>query len=68
MRAQLEHLLRLIAEYKNLTVRIVPTNAPDNPAPSGGVFIFTFGDLLRPVGFLPVTYGPSVHFEQGSVD
>jgi hypothetical protein len=52
-----------VAEHKNLTFRIVPTRAPDNPAQQAGVTVFRFGDLLRPVGFLPTVYGPSTYFE-----
>ncbi|KAA2250139.1 helix-turn-helix domain-containing protein [Solihabitans fulvus] len=64
MRAQLAHLLRLVDERKNVTVRIVPCAAPDNPAQYGGITVFHFGDLLRPVGFLPVAYGPSAYFDK----
>jgi transcriptional regulator with XRE-family HTH domain len=66
LRAQITHTLKMITEYKNLTVRIVPNSAPDNPAQHSGIYMFRFGDVLRPIGFLPAAYGPSPYFDKAS--
>lgn len=64
MRGQIEHVLSMIDRYPNLTVRVVPIDVSGNPAQSGGLIMLRFGDLLRPVGMLPVIYGPSTYFDQ----
>ncbi|HEU0087329.1 MAG TPA: helix-turn-helix transcriptional regulator [Pseudonocardiaceae bacterium] len=64
MRKQRQHVLRVIDEYANLTVRIVPVTTRDNPAQHGGLSMLRFGEVLRPVGFLPVVYGPSTYFDK----
>jgi transcriptional regulator with XRE-family HTH domain len=64
MRRQLEHILMLIDEQPNLTVQVVSATDPHNPARWGGVILMHFGDLLGPVGFLPVIYGPSTYFNE----
>ncbi|GGM34506.1 transcriptional regulator [Longimycelium tulufanense] len=64
MKRQLAHVLHMIDQYKNLTVQIVPTTARNNPAQHGGLNVLHFGDVLRPVGFLPVVYGPSTYFDK----
>jgi transcriptional regulator with XRE-family HTH domain len=64
MRGQLEHVLAVIDAHPALTVRIVPIEAHGNPAPNGGLIMLRFGEVLRPVGFLSVLYGPSVYFDE----
>jgi transcriptional regulator with XRE-family HTH domain len=64
MRRQLEHILHLIDERPNLTVQVITATEPQNPARSGDLFLLHFGDLLPPVAFLPVVYGPSTYFNQ----
>ncbi|MDQ3403163.1 MAG: Scr1 family TA system antitoxin-like transcriptional regulator [Actinomycetota bacterium] len=64
MRIQLAHVIRVINEYPNVTIRVVPGNVRDNPAQHGGLTMLRFGDVLRPVGFLPVVYGPSTYFDK----
>jgi hypothetical protein len=64
MRGQLEHVLAMIERHPNLTVRIVPVEASGNPVQGGGLIMLRFGELLRPVGFLPVVYGPSVYLDE----
>ena len=34
------------------------------PRQSSGLILLHFGELLRPVGFLPVVYGPSTYFNE----
>jgi transcriptional regulator with XRE-family HTH domain len=63
MRGQLEHILGAIDRHQNLAVRIVPMAAVGNPVQGGGLIMLRFGELLRPVGFLPVVYGPSVYLD-----
>jgi transcriptional regulator with XRE-family HTH domain len=64
MRRQKMHVLAVMDEYPNVTVRIVPTRAGGNPAQHGGLSMLRFGEALRPVGFLPVVYGPSTYFDK----
>lgn len=64
MRKQREHTIQVMDKYANLTVRIVPVTARDNPAQHGGLSMLRFGEVLRPVGFLPVVYGPSTYFDK----
>jgi transcriptional regulator with XRE-family HTH domain len=66
MRAQRDHTLRVMDRHENLTVRIVPTTARDNPAQQGGMTMLRFGEVLRPVGFLHVVYGPSTYFDKAT--
>jgi hypothetical protein len=64
MARQHEHILRLIEERPNLTVQIISATEPQNPARSGDLFLLHFGELLSPVAFLPVVYGPSTYFNE----
>lgn len=64
MRRQLEHILQLIDERPNLTFQVISATEPQNPARSGSLFLLHFGELLSPVAFLPVVYGPSTYFNQ----
>lgn len=64
MRKQREHVVRLMERHVNLTVRIVPVATRNNPAQHGGLSMLRFGEVLRPVGFLPVVYGPSTYFDK----
>jgi len=66
MHDQLKYLLGAIDRHQNLTVRIVPVAAVGNPVHGGGLIMLRFGELLRPVGFLPVVYGPSVYLDDTS--
>jgi transcriptional regulator with XRE-family HTH domain len=66
MRRQKTHVLAVMDEYPNVTVRIVPTRTRDNPAQHGGLSMLRFGEALRPVGFLPVVYGPSTYFDKAT--
>lgn len=61
---QFKHTLKTIQARDNLTVQIVPAAARNNPAQHGGITLFGFGTLLRPVGLLPVVYGPSTYFDK----
>jgi uncharacterized protein DUF5753/helix-turn-helix protein len=63
-RNQIAHVLDLIGRWSNLTVRVVPMTARDNPAQFGNLKMLRFGDVLRPIGFLPVVYGPSVYLDK----
>jgi hypothetical protein len=64
MHKQKRHVLAVMDKYPNVNVRIVPTRARDNPAQHGGLSMLRFGEVLRPVGFLPVVYGPSTYFDK----
>ncbi|MGH7869254.1 MAG: DUF5753 domain-containing protein, partial [Candidatus Dormibacteraceae bacterium] len=64
MKRQLQHLLKIINEHPNVTLQVLSATHPDNPAQTGGLILLHFGELLRPVGFLPVVYGPSTYFNE----
>jgi len=64
IRAQLRHVISAIEQHENLTVRIVPTKACKNPAPHGGLTLFDFGTILRPIGIQPIIYGPSTYLDK----
>jgi transcriptional regulator with XRE-family HTH domain len=64
MRRQLEYLLHVIDERPSITIQVLSATAAHNPAQSGGLIMLHFGEVLRPVGFLPVVYGPSTYFDE----
>jgi hypothetical protein len=64
MSRQLHHILQLIDERPEITVQIISATEPQNPTRSGGLILLHFGELVRPVGFLPVIYGPSTYFSE----
>jgi transcriptional regulator with XRE-family HTH domain len=64
IRRQLDHILELINKHPNLTFQVLPATEPQNPAREGDLILLHFGDLLSPVAFLPVLYGPSTYFNQ----
>jgi transcriptional regulator with XRE-family HTH domain len=64
MQGQLKYMLAMLDRFPGLKVRVVPTATAGNPAPVGGLIMLRFGEVLRPVGFLPVAYGPSVYFDE----
>lgn len=64
MTRQLEHILRLIDERPNVTIQVISATEPQNPARSGDLFLLHLGELLPPVAFLPVVYGPSTYFNE----
>lgn len=64
MRRQLEHLLWVIDERPNTTIQVLSSTALHNPARSSGITLLHFGDVLRPVGMLPVAYGPSTYYDE----
>jgi len=64
MRRQLEYLLHLIDNLPTITIQVLAATAPHNPAPAGGLTLLHLGTALRPVGFLPVMYGPSTYFDE----
>ena len=64
MRRQLAHIIQMIDERPNLTVQVISSTEPQNPTRSGGLILLHFGELLQPVAFLPVIYGPSTYFNE----
>ncbi|MEV4318628.1 helix-turn-helix transcriptional regulator [Actinocrispum sp. NPDC049592] len=64
MRAQLAHLLHVIDRYPNIDIRVISSTVPGNPAPESGMVLFFFAEPLRPIGNMPVSYGPSNFFEE----
>jgi transcriptional regulator with XRE-family HTH domain len=66
MREQRRHILNLLENKRNLTVRVLRRETYGNPAPSGGITVFGFGDRGVPVGFSSVVYGPSTYFDDES--
>ncbi|MGJ7907567.1 helix-turn-helix domain-containing protein [Actinopolyspora sp. H202] len=67
-REQARHILRLVDEQRDATVRLLRRDAP-NPARGGGFTVFGFGESGVPVGFSSVVYGPSTYFDdQADID
>jgi transcriptional regulator with XRE-family HTH domain len=64
MRRQLGHLLRIIDERPDVTIQVLSATAAHNPAQSGGMILLHFGEVLRPISFLPVVYGPPTYFNE----
>lgn len=64
MRAQFAYVLDAIQERSDLIVRIIPRSAWNNLAQGSGLVLFEFGSIRRPVGFLPVAYGPSAYLDK----
>lgn len=63
MRGQVLHLLALLERLNGLTVQIIPTDTPDNPAPGGGFMVLDYASSPR-IGFVSITYGPSIYHDQ----
>lgn len=63
MRGQILHLLALLERLAGLTIQIIPTNAPDNPAPGGGFVVLEYASSPR-IGLASTVYGPSAYHDQ----
>ena len=63
MARQLRHLLSLVDALPNITIQVLSSTVPHNPAPSAGLILLRLGPQLHPVGFLPVAYGPSTYLD-----
>jgi hypothetical protein len=64
MTEQLDHLLKIIDGNSNITIQVISSTAGNNPSPSSGLILLHFNEPLRPVGFIPVSYGPSTYFDE----
>lgn len=60
---QLDHILRLIDDYPDLTVRILRNDTYGNPARGSGLWIFHFGDRGAPVAYAPAMPGPALYYD-----
>jgi transcriptional regulator with XRE-family HTH domain len=60
---QLYHILMLVDEHPDLTVRVLRNDTYDNPARGSGLWIFHFGDRGTPVGYAPALPGPAVYYD-----
>lgn len=63
MAEQLKHMLTLLDEHPDLTVRVLRNDVYGNPARGTGVWIFGFGDRGTPVGYSPAVRGPSTYYD-----
>jgi transcriptional regulator with XRE-family HTH domain len=61
---QLTYLVKIIDENPNISIQVIPSTAANNPAPEGGLILLHFREPLRPVGFIPVAYGPSTYLDE----
>jgi transcriptional regulator with XRE-family HTH domain len=61
MREQLTHLLRLIAEHPDLTVRVLGNDVYGNPARGNSLLIFVFGERGAPIAYSQAAFGPSTY-------
>ena len=66
MREQRRHILDLLESKRNLSVRVLRRGTYGNPAPSGGLIVFGFGDRGAPIGFSTAVFGPSTYFDDES--
>lgn len=64
MRGQVLHLLQLVERHPTLSVEVVPTAAPDNPALGGGIIALDF-DSGPTITFASVLHGPYTYYDQG---
>lgn len=64
MREQLRHILTLLDEHPDLTVRVLPNNVSGNPARGAGLLIFGFGGRGQPVAYSPSVIGPSPYYHE----
>jgi transcriptional regulator with XRE-family HTH domain len=65
MQGQVLHLLQLMAELPDLTVQILRTGTPDNPALGGGLIVLDFVAAPR-IGYPSTIYGPATYYDQPS--
>jgi transcriptional regulator with XRE-family HTH domain len=63
MREQLAHLLGLIGEHRDLTVRILGNDVFGNPARGNSLLIFCFGERGAPIGYSAAALGPSTYYD-----
>jgi transcriptional regulator with XRE-family HTH domain len=63
MTGQMTYLLEVIDTNPNVTIQVISSTAPHNPAPVSGLNLLHFNEPLRPVGLIHVSYGPSTYFD-----
>ncbi|HEX3782285.1 MAG TPA: helix-turn-helix transcriptional regulator [Pseudonocardiaceae bacterium] len=63
MRGQLEHILMLIGQHKDLTVRVLPNDVYGNPLRGRNLVMFGFGHRGTPIGFSETAFGPSTYYD-----
>jgi len=64
MRGQVLHMLQLLERHPNLSIRIVPDSAENNPALGGGIVILHFAQKNTPITFASVLHGPATYYDQ----
>lgn len=63
MRGQILHVLKLIEQQENMTVRILPNDNPHSPALGGGFLLLDFDSAPR-CGVAEVVFGPCTYHDQ----
>lgn len=63
MREQLAHLITLLGEHRDLTVRVLSNDVFGNPARASSLLIFGFGERGAPVGYSEAVLGPSTYYD-----
>jgi transcriptional regulator with XRE-family HTH domain len=63
MAAQLTYLLEVMDTNPDVTIQVISSTISRNPAPVSGLYLLHFKEPLRPVGLIPVSYGPSIYFD-----
>jgi transcriptional regulator with XRE-family HTH domain len=63
MSEQFTHVLRLTAERPGLTIQVLPSSTPGNPARTGGFALFHFGARNTPVAFTTPVHGPDLYYD-----
>jgi transcriptional regulator with XRE-family HTH domain len=65
MREQGGHLLTLLREHRDVTVRVLRNDVFGNPIRGRNLSIFGFGDRAAAVGHSDAVLGPSVYYDDG---
>jgi transcriptional regulator with XRE-family HTH domain len=63
MEEQLRHILMLLDEQRDLTVRVLRNDVYGNPARGTALLVFRFGDRGTPVGYSPSVPGPALYYD-----
>ncbi|ONI77258.1 hypothetical protein ALI144C_34920 [Actinosynnema sp. ALI-1.44] len=66
LQRQIEHVLHLLDKHPGLSIRVLSTTAPDNPAPHAGFALMRFPEPASPIGFNSVVHGPSMYLDDSA--
>ncbi|MGH3621839.1 MAG: helix-turn-helix domain-containing protein [Sciscionella sp.] len=64
MAKQLRHILTMLDEHPDLTVRVLRTDTYGNPLRGNGLQVFGFGGRGAAIGISSVAFGPPTYFDE----